>query len=234
MSDNATAHIRRIRTHRLIASRFPTVGIFDGADLTEDEKRLLYILEGATNDRLHLQGRLALVPHGSIPDGPGATMVMAAFLHINEAGARFNDVRLGAWYAALTVETAIAETTYHNHRRLSASAGGFPNTIQIRELLAAVDTHLVDIRGSREDLHDPDPANYPVSQAYAAQLRWPSDGTNPAGGIVYDSVRHPGGTSLCLFSPALVILPVLQGDHYEYRWGQSGNLKVIKLQDVAI
>ena len=137
-------------THRLIASRFPTVGVFD--DLTADpaDLAIAFLLESATNDRLSvLSRRLPLLPATEIVQGPGATQVMAAFLHADEIGGRFTDGRLGAWYASLDVETAIAETVHHNTRRLRLSENGFPSSIQMRELVARIDCDLTDIRGAR-------------------------------------------------------------------------------------
>jgi hypothetical protein len=48
------------KTHRLIASRFPTVGVFD--DLTSDPQdlRAAFLLESLTNDRLAAK-RLGLI-----------------------------------------------------------------------------------------------------------------------------------------------------------------------------
>lgn len=226
------------KTHRLIASRWPTVGVFD--DLTDDpdDLRTAFILENASNDRHRLlESRLSLLPDSEIVSGETASIVMAAFLHADQHGTRFTDNRLGAWYASLSVETAIAETFYHSDRRLRLSDGAFPSAIQIRELIAAPDAELIDIRGEREthpDLYGANPASYPAAQAFAAGLRWPADGRRGEDGIVYDSVRHDGGTSLCLFWPSLIPLPVLQGDHYEYRWDARGQGSKVRLTNVEV
>jgi hypothetical protein len=224
----------RDKTHRLIASRYPTVGVFD--DLTTDKGELeaAFLLESITNDRIAaITRRLPLLPDGEIVQGPGATMVMAAFLHADETGGRFTDGRLGAWYAALDVATAIEETVYHNTRRLRLSAGGFPNSIQMRELVASIDCSLVDIRGqqaSRPDLYRAD--DYTASRAFGTGLRWPANGAGE-NGIVFDSARRAGGTNVCLYRPALVPLPVLQADHFEYRWDRNGAVTMLKLTNVA-
>jgi hypothetical protein len=226
------------RTHRLIASRYPTVAVFD--DLTDDEEelRVAFLLESATNDRHRLlASRLSLLPPGEVVSGPTASIVMAAFLHADTRGGRFTDGRLGAWYASFGVQTAIVETLYHSERRLRLSEGAFPSAIQIRELIARPDVTLCDIRGEQEtrpELYGADPACYPVSQVFAARLRWPDDGAQGENGLIYDSVRHEGGTSLCLFSPSLIPLPVLQGDHYEYRWDARGDVAVVKLSNVTV
>lgn len=80
---------------------------------------------------------------------------------------------------------------------------------------------------------DPDPGRYRLSQAFALQRRWPDNEDEPASGIVYDSVRHDGGTVVCLVAPMLVRLPVVQGEHYEYRWDAQGNRSVVKLTEIA-
>lgn len=206
-------------THRLIASRFPTVGVFDDIATDKDELAIAFLLESVTDDRLAiLSRRLPLLPPEEIVQGPGASLVMAAFLHADPAGGRFTDGRLGAWYASLDAATAIAETLHHGARRLRLSAGAFPSSIQMRQLIGSIGCDLVDIRGqrvSRPDLYDPD--DYAAGQTFGVRLRWPASGPGE-NGIVYDSVRRAGGTNVCIYRPTLVALPLLQADHYEYRW----------------
>lgn len=220
------------RTHRLIASRFPTVGLFDDIAESEEDLRVAFQLEDLTNGRIQATRRLQDVPNGGVVTGPTATLVMAAFLHCNESGGRFTDARLGAWYAATEIETAIEETVYHNEKRLRMSDGGFPNRIQMRELVANIDIDLLDLRGLRgaePELYDLE--NYSKSQIFAAERRWPY--ADPGiDGLIYESVRRVGGTNVCLFRPAAVPLPVVQGNHYEYVWDAKGVLTVIKLSRV--
>ncbi len=122
----------RGRTHRLIASRWPTVGVFDAVSSPEDLENVL-LLESLTNDRVtKTLTRLGRIDRGEwVVDQPGATMVMAAFCHPAPGGGRFNTDALGAWYCATEIETAIAETVYHHTRRIAHSASGFRHTIQI-------------------------------------------------------------------------------------------------------
>jgi hypothetical protein len=224
----------RASTHRLIASRYPPVGVFDDLTADPDELAIAYLLESATNDRLAMSRRLPLLPADEILQGPGATMVMAAFLHADEAGGRFTDGRLGAWYASLDVHAAIAETLHHNTRRLRLSNGAFPANIQMRELVAGIDCTLVDVRGqqgTRPELYDPD--DYGAGQTFGVGLRWPAtgDGEN---GIVYDSVRRPGSTNVCIYRPSLIQLPAKQTDHYEYHWDAAGIATVLRLTNVSL
>jgi len=48
------SRIRR-KTHRLIASKYPTVGIFDDLASDPGDVRAAFILEALTNDRLATQ-----------------------------------------------------------------------------------------------------------------------------------------------------------------------------------
>ncbi len=220
-------------THRLIASRYPPIGVFDDLTADKNELTLAYLLESATNDRLAiLARRLPLLPEIEVTQGPGATMVMAAFLHADEAGGRFTDGRLGAWYASLDVDTAIAETVHHSTRRLRLATGAFPANIQMRHLMAAIDCDLIDLRAQqtrRPDLYDPD--SYSASQALGVALRWPATAAGE-NGIVYDSVRNRRGTNVCVYRPSLITLPVIQADHYQYCWDASGQVSIFKLTGV--
>lgn len=219
------------RSHRLVASRWPTVGVFDDIASTPEDAKAAFLLESLTNDRNGLlSSRVSMLPDKEIVTGATASIVMAAFLHADETGTRFSDGRLGAWYAALDIDTAIAETVYHHERRLRLSDGAFPAHIQMRELVAHFDVDLVDLRGlrdSRADLYHL--TDYSASQAMAAEIRWCE---NPARGIVYDSVRADG-TNVCAFWPSVVPLPVVQGDHYEYRWNSAGERFIARLTELA-
>lgn len=233
MTAPAHAHVRET-THRLIASRFPTVGVFDDLSNDKEEVGIAYLLESATNDRSSiLSRRLPLLPESEIVQGPGATLVMASFLHADENGGRFTDGRLGAWYASLEIETGIAETVHHSTRRLRLSRGAFPSNIQMRELTAGVDCDLRDIRATRHqnpELYEPD--DYSQSRLFGLALRWPKSG-QPTNGIIFDSVRRDGGVNVCIYRPSLVLLPVNQADHYEYRWDAAGVVSVVRLTNVS-
>lgn len=218
------------RVHRLIASRFPTIGVFDDIAATEEELRVAFLLEDLTN--LRSQARLEALPPGGLASGPTASIAMAAFLHCSEEGGRFSDGALGAWYASTEIATAMAETIFHHERRLKASAGGFPARIQMRELVVRLNGDLLDLRGaqaSHPELYDPD--DYAASQAFAREHRWPY--ADPGeDGAVFDSVRREGGTNVAIFRPSALPLPIRQGDHYEYVWDASGELTVLKLSVV--
>jgi RES domain-containing protein len=219
----------RARTHRLIASRWPTIGVFDSVASADDLEAAL-LLETLTNDRasetLARLGRLGRLEW--VTGQPGATLVMAAFCHPAPGGGRFNSQVLGAWYCGTEIETAIAETVYHHTRRLAHSANGFRHVIQMRELISEVDAEVCDLRGLRErhpELYDPE--SYAASQPFGGALRRAG-----ANGIVYASVRRPSGANLVVYRPSL-LPPVLQGDHFDYRWTGSPTPAVVKLTGVG-
>jgi len=119
-----TIDVARIRwrpSWRIVPSRFPPIQLFervaDPADL-----EAIAVIESLTNPRLREEiGELGLVPSGDRVSGPGSSVIMAAFTHLNPAGSRFTDGSFGVFYAAADMETAIAETKYHRERFLRAT-----------------------------------------------------------------------------------------------------------------
>jgi len=218
------------RLSRLVPSRFPTVGVFDELADTEAELRILFNLEMLTNERLNAPiGRLELLPEGSLVTGRGAHQIMAAWVHCHDDGGRFNDGRLGAWYASLNVATAIDETVFHLTKRLSKSEGGFPQQIQMRELRTHVQAPLVDLTGLQttypELYHHSD---YAGSQRFANNYRWPFAETG-INGLRYNSVRSEGGINVCVFKPQLLSQPIIEGSHYQYEWSANGEVFIDKM-----
>lgn len=126
MTDAALSQIAQT-TYRLIASRWPTIGVFDRVGSTPADIDAAYEIEMLTNDRLHVPlQRLHALPQREWATGvANATIIMAAFLHADDAGGRFTDGTLGAWYCSFDLQTAIRETVFHHTRRLSHSAAGY-------------------------------------------------------------------------------------------------------------
>ena len=217
--------------HRLINSRYPPIGLFDNYVDTAEELQDAFLIENLTNPRANIAlGAMALIPEDELIIGqPTANIAMAAFIHVDDEGSRFNDNRLGAWYAATDIETAIAETLYHNTRRLQASEGGFPNVIQLREYVTTTPSELIDLSGMQGDAPKLfDENDYTHSQAFSNAHRWPF--AEPAyDGVIFDSVRNDGGTNVCLFRPKALTLPINQTSHYQYRWDWQGKTNVSKL-----
>lgn len=212
--DPPVAEVRWHPCWRLVASRFPPVGLFDRVADPADLDAV-YAVEALTNDRLRqAAGDLALVPAEERIAGPGTTPIMAAFTHLNPLGSRFSDGSFGVYYAGRTLETAIAETRFHRERFLAATREP-PLEIDLRAYAADLSAALHDLRGLRgewPDLYDPDPACYGPGQRLAARLR--SSGSK---GIVYESVREPGGECAAVLRPR-VLSPARQGPHLCYVW----------------
>jgi RES domain-containing protein len=176
-------------------------------------------LEGATSGRLRTQqaGLEGLSSRELVFGRTGWTFINAAFSYTRDGGNRFNDGSRGAWYAGFTAETALAEVSFHLGRELAA-VGRFDNTTDYAELLADFIGPFHDIRQSPPDspcLHPEPEVGYPAGQALARDLAGRS-----SNGIVYPSVRHPGGTCLVAFRPDLV-QNVRQGDLWRLQWQGS-------------
>ena len=215
------AHIDWTRTCRLVPSRYPTVAVFDRVASPQDLPEL-FELEGWTNDRLSNElGLLHTVPREEWITGPMSSVVMAAFCHPHAAGARFTDHTRGAWYAGRDLETALAESTHRRTKELQ-EIGVLDTRVQMRLYHADFDAPFHDVRGPGwERVHDPD--DHDAGQTLGRELF--ASGSN---GIVYRSVRHPGGEGLVSFRPKLVA-NVRAAGHFEYRWSGSPEPRVIAL-----
>lgn len=131
----------------------------------------------------------------------GHTFINAAFTYTRAGGNRFNDDRRGAWYCAFDDLTAIEEVAYRRTRELTY-IGVFEDEAVYVALLADLIGDFPDLRvtAPRPDALDPDPAiGYPAGQRLATTIR-------AAGhdGLLYPSVRRPGGTCLVAFAPQSV------------------------------
>ena len=210
-------------THRLIPSRYPPTGILDLIASAQDFEAVAE-LEGWTNDRISAElGVLSILPAGEwILGRANATAIMAAYCHPNEAGGRFTSRDRGAWYAALSLETAIRETVFHRTKEV-AESGILETSVQMRQYLADFETEFHYVRGSPEFDACHDPNSYVAGQALGATLL-----ENASNGIWYRSVRNPEGECIVCFRPALVT-NVRTGAHFEYRWEGHPKPKVTQI-----
>ncbi|WP_207187534.1 RES family NAD+ phosphorylase [Rhodospirillum rubrum] len=183
----------------------------------------LAALESVTNGRIEAEslGMADLDPRELVFGRPGHSFINAAFTHTRPGGNRFNGEDRGAWYCAFTVETALAEVSYHLGRELAA-IGRFENTTDYAVLLADFIGLFHDLRGddgADEPALAEDPAlAYGPGQALAGRLRRES----ASNGIVYPSRRHAGGTCLVAFHPDLV-QSLRQGAIWRLDWWGSPN-----------
>ncbi len=220
--------VRFAPCHRIVASRLPTIHLFERiADPADWDA--LYALESLTNPRIRNQvGDLHLVPIADRVGGPNASIVMAPFTHLSPQGTRFTDGRFGAYYAAESVDTAIAETRFHRENFLRATSQPAIE-LEMRCYLADVACELHDLRTRRVDLPDIyDPASYTASQKLGRELR--ESGSN---GIAFDSVRRPGGECVAIFRPRLV-QNVRQSVHLRYAWDGNAISEVYEIRAVNL
>lgn len=222
--DPPVTHLRWVRACRMIPTRYPSVGLFDRVAAADDLDAVI-ALEAWTNDRVSAEfGLLHTIPKDEWVTGrPMASVVMAAFCHPAPGGARFSDARRGAWYAARTLATALAESIHHRSGEL-AEVGHFDTRMQLRLYHADFSAPFHDVRGGgRRFAHLYRPDSYEESQAFARDLL--DAGSN---GVVYRSVRHAAGECVACFRPPLV-RNVKVAAHFEYRWEGRREPRVIRL-----
>jgi hypothetical protein len=218
------ALLRWTGASRVIPSRYPAAGLLDRV-ASPDDLAALFELEGWTNDRISTElGLLHTMPRDEWVTGqPMASVVMAAFCHPPPGGSRFSSEDRGAWYAARTLATALAESVFRRTLELR-EVGAYETRVEMRVYLADFRAAFHDIRPNRRswaDCYDPD--DYAAGQSLSRRLL--EAGSN---GIVYRSVRDAGGECLACFRPALV-RHVRAGGHYEFRWDGSPEPRVRKM-----
>jgi RES domain len=222
----AASEVRWQPCFRVIPSRYPTIHLFERIAEPADWDAL-YWIESLTNPRLRDEiGDIELVPREERAFGPGGSVIMAPFTHLDPAGSRFADGTFGAFYAGAQLATSVAETSYHREVFLRATREG-PMEIDMRSYLADVAAQFHDIRGKRAQMPNVyDPDSYVSSQAFGRQLKL--SGSN---GIVYDSVRHPGGQCLAIYRPRL-IQNLRQGVHLRYVWDGARITRIYELRQI--
>jgi hypothetical protein len=199
-------------SYRLIASRYPTVSLYDAiADPADLD--VVFAIEALTNPRIRNElGQLQLVPRDERLSGAGSTPIMAAFTHLNPDGSRFSDGSYGVYYAAHDLDTVVAEVSHHRAVFLSRTAEPAID-IDLRLITAPLDAPLHDLRGLRRSAPAIyDPADYAAGQALGRRLR-------EAGswGVLYHSVRRRGGLCAGLFRPK-ALKPVREAAHIALHW----------------
>ncbi len=217
--------LRQADTCRLLPSRFAAEEDSVLAPLADNDTELsdLFALDNATNQRLAAErGALPGIGIDELVFGvPNFRIINGAFTYARPEGSRFNDGQRGAWYCAFDVDTALAEVIFHKTVEY-AEIGYFHDTVSYQLMLADFSGSFHDIRQARGYARCLDTRSYVASQALAASLL-------EAGslGIVYPSVRHPGGTNLACFRPALVG-NVRRDAAYELSW--SGTPEAVSVR----
>lgn len=197
-------------TWRIIRSIHPPIDLFEDIADPRDWEALAAV-EAKTNPRIRMEiGDLGKVPPGRRVNGPGASYVMAPFVHCSpKRPGRFTDGSFGIYYAGDREEVALAETIHHHARFMAATSEPAGWTSDFRVLVGAVDCNLHDVNAVPDALH---PTDYRPSQIVGSDLR-----TKGSNGVTWASVRLSGGQCIGAFWPDVVAIPV-QGNHYCYHW----------------
>ena len=193
-----------------------------------DEVADLAEIEGATSSRLIAERRgTEGVSRDELVFGvPYASFINASFAYWKPREPnRFNATR-GAWYAALAVTTSMREVAWHMADFL-AKSGDLRATVDYAELFASMAGEFVDLRATPEHASlDPDPAvGYPAGNAVADAAR--ARGLN---GVIYPSVRDPGGTCIVALRPNAV-QSVAPGAVYRFVWSGEPEPAIERVSD---
>ncbi len=185
----------------------------------EEEEAILAEIEGATSTRLVAQqrGTEGVSARELVYDVPHAHFINACFAYAKPRESnRFNGPDRGAWYAALSVETSLAEVIFHM-TEAQERTGIYDFVVEYAEMFASLAGQYLDLRTVRGNpCLSPDKSiGYPAGNALAAKVR--VAGVN---GIIYPSIRHQGGTCLVALFPHAV-QSVIQGSMYRISW--NGN-----------
>jgi RES domain-containing protein len=207
--------IRRANTHRLIPSQYGDGPGGALARLAREPRQLeqLAELSRVTSEQVRAESNLLPVigPQELVFGIAHAVVINAAFTHAHPLGSRFNSSDRGAWYAAFQVPTAQAEIAFHKAVHL-AEVGRFEDEMRFDDYLADFNGEFHDLRRAKRFATCLDPGSYVASQTLAEKLL-----ENGSSGVIYPSVRRPGGTCIACFHPALVV-NVRRGRCYRFRW----------------
>jgi hypothetical protein len=228
-------------THRLIPAQFAEGGASVLTRLSHEQSILdeIFELDHATNDRLLAEsGLLPGIDARELVFGiPSYRIINAAFCHPAPVGSRFNSPDRGAWYAGFELETAQGEVAYHKQLWLRETAWDEEETADYLDYLAdfradfhdlrlndlrSNDLRIGGLRGSGEHAGALAPDSYVRSQALAAELLQLG-----SAGMVYPSVRRPGGTCIACFRPVLVT-NVRKGDTFTFVFPDSQTAPAIR------
>ena len=214
---------------RLISATHHKPPVLRGLVDTEAEAAILAGIEGETSARLIAEREgspaldrreLAVARRAHDLALYGQGHINAAFTYTRPAGNRFNTGARGAWYCAWDMLTSAQEVGFHRTRELGF-IGRFEDEARYVELLADFIGDFPDLHGAPHPALEPDPvAGYRAGQALAADLR-------RAGhrGLVYPSVRHPGGRCFVAFDPG-IIQNVRPGAQWRLVWDGTPDFTV--------
>lgn len=211
--------------YRIINSRFPFYDPF--VQLSEDPRDLdiLKQLDDDGNERVRMERGDVPPPTGvTLVRGPGASLLNSPLAHHKTRPGRFAGPGDRVVYMARLLETAIAETRHHQEARLQLSQDP-PQALEMRVYQYDVTAVVHDVRSlrkSRPEIYHP--TDYAASIALGAELRRIGE----TDGILYESVRHPGGE--CLVLHKLAYTAPVQTMHLQYTWNGKAIDRVIEMR----
>ncbi|MBC5814898.1 MAG: RES family NAD+ phosphorylase [Candidatus Eremiobacteraeota bacterium] len=205
--------VRWVKSYRLISTIYPTRSIYDRISDPRDFEKVL-ALEALTNPRVLMEaGDFRKVRPADRISGPNTTPIMASFAY--SVAGRFCDGSYGVYYASHDLETAQYESRFHTEKflRENHEPGG---VVDKRVYVAAIGGSYDDVtdKSARSKLYHP--VDYSTSQQYGAKLY----AENSVDGVVFNSVRHVGGTCIAAFRPRLITRCRLEG-YLQFRWDGS-------------
>jgi len=193
---------------RLISETHHKPPVLRGLVDSDDEADILAEIEGETSARLIAEAQgspaldrreLAFARRSHDLTLYGQSHINAAFTYTRPSGNRFNTGDRGAWYCAWDMMTSAQEVGFHRTRELGF-IGRYEDEARYVELLADFIGDFPDLHGDAHPALDPAPEQgYPAGQRLAADLR--AEGHR---GLIYPSVRHPGGRCFVAFDPGII------------------------------
>ncbi|MGX0878473.1 hypothetical protein ACSSV4_003172 [Roseovarius sp. MBR-154] len=193
---------------RLISETHHKPPVLRGLVDSDEEALILAGIEGETSARLIAEREgspaldrreLAFARRSHDLALYGQSHINAAFTYTRPSGNRFNTGARGAWYCAWDMLTSAQEVGFHRTRELGF-IGRYEDEARYVELLADFIGDFPALHGEEHPALDPVPERgYPAGQRLAADLR--SEGHR---GLIYPSVRHPGGRCFVAFDPGII------------------------------
>lgn len=203
-----STEVAQQRTIRLISTAYYKPPVLRALLDSDAELPQLEAVEGLTSRRLTAGASTENL------DTWGKTHISAAFTYRRAGGNRFNDEKRGAWYAGFEDRTALHEVAFHKTRELHF-INHFFDEVQYAALHASFIGRFHDLRTVNPvpPCLDPDiSVGYPQGQQLANQLL--AVGSR---GLLYPSVRCPGGTCIVAFQPN-VVQDVAPGARWKLTW----------------
>src|SRR5215471_18965722 len=202
--------LRRFDTHRLLPAKYSvnSESVLTRIADNDEHLQLIFDLDNATNARLEAEEnrRPGITQRELVFNIPNYRIINAAFAHPHPLGARFSTNMRGAWYAAFELATAKAEVMFHKSVEFAEINWSEREEMQYDEYLADFTGSFHDLRSEAlpEDKQEAyaeclKPASYVASQKLAVELL-----DHGSLGVIYPSVRRPGGTCIASFRPSVV------------------------------